>query len=235
MLDNNSNLRFGDGLGISQKDGQVVHDAGWRGLVADRVCIDTASGTYRTTGAHAYCGQLVRVDGAWYRLTVSQDGSGITVEPGDGGTGRIVVPGDKWSVTLIGTKNVLILSGGAEPIDVPADQYVAANYEGSIDSGDSSRPHRLRSGHEVMTGTAKGKVFDVKAGAVAKITVGAPLTATVAVSQSEGVLQLNALVTDASGARVSYLYGPKGRPPAPKVTIYNDKREAIYSTSLKYG
>ena len=40
---------------------------------------------------------------------------------------------------------------------------------------------------------------------------------------------------DASGARVSSLYGPKGKPPAPKVTIYNDKRERIYSTSLRYG
>ena len=61
------------------------------------------------------------------------------------------------------------------------------------------------------------------------------MTATVAVSQSQGTVQLDGIVTDASGARVSYLYGPKGRPPAPKVTIYNDKREAIYSTSLKYG
>jgi hypothetical protein len=235
VVDGNSNFRFGDGRGLKQKDGTVIRADKLRGSLADRVWIDTTSGTFKTPSMQVHCGQLARVDGVLYRVSVREDGTKITAEPAGVGTGGIVVPGDKWSVTLIGTKNVLDLRGGGKPVDVPADQYVVADWEGFFDSDVPAKPHRIRSGYYVMFGHQKGKVFDVRAGAVTKIGVGAPLTATVTVSQSEGTVKLNALVMDASGSRVSYVHGPAGRPPAPKVTIYNDQREAIYSTTLKYG
>ena len=235
VVDGTNNLRFGDGLGMTQKDGRVVHADQWRGFLADRVWIDTTSETFRSPKVRVSCGQLARVGGTRYRLRVREDGLRISAEPAGVGIGRVLLPGDKWSVTLVGTGNVLRLRGGKAPVDVPADRYVAAGYEASFQSGVANKPHRIRSGSYVLAGRQKGKVFNVKAGEVTSITVGGPLTATVAVSQAKGTVRLNALVTDASGARVSSLYGPKGKPPAPKVTIYNDKRERIYSTSLKYG
>jgi len=235
VVDGTSNLRFGDGLGMAQKDGLVVHATGWRGFTADRVWIDTASETFKSARAKVYCGQLARIGGTLYRVSVSKDASKITVAPAETGIGKVLIPGDEWSVTLIGRKNVLNLSGGREPIDVPADQYVVANYSGVFSSDVPSKPHRLRSGYYVMIGRERGKVFDVKDGETTKITAGAPLTAAVSVTQSKGTVKLNLLARDASGGRVSSLYGPKGRPPVPKVTIYDDKRKEIYSTSLKYG
>jgi len=235
VVDATSNLRFGDPLGMTQKDGLVVHTRKWRGFVADRVWIDTASQTFKSAGVKVYCGQLARIGGKLYRISVSEDASKITVKPAKGGAGKVRIPGDKWSVTLIGTRNVLQLSGGKEPIDVPADKYVAANYYATINSDVPSKPYRFRSGYYVMSGRQKGKVFDVKAGAVTNITVGAPLTAAVSVTQSKGTVRLNLLARDASGARISSLYGPKGKPPVPKVTIYDDKRQRVYTTSLKYG
>jgi len=235
VVDGTSNLRFGDPLGITQKDGLVVHATGWRGFIADRVWIDTASETFKSAGLKVYCGQLARIGGKLYRISVSKDASKITVEPAKTGIGKVLIPGDTWSVTLIGTKNVLNLSGGKGPLDVPADQYVAANYYGTFNSDVPSKPHRLRSGYYVMSGREKGKIFDVKGGEVTKITAGAPLTAAISVTQSAGTVKLDLLARDAAGGRVSSLYGPKGKPPVPKVTIYDDKRKEVYSTSLKYG
>jgi len=235
VVDATSNLRFGDPLGMTQKDGLVVHTRKWRGFVADRIWIDTSSETFKSAAVRVYCGQLARIGEAWYRISVTEDASKITVEPARGGAGKVLVPGDKWSVTLIGTRNVLKLSGGKEPIDVPADKYVAASYYATINSDVPSKPYRIRSGSYVMSGRQKGKVFDVKTGAVTNITVGAPLTAAVSVTQSKGTATLNLLARDSSGARISSLYGPKGRPPVPKVTIYDDKRQRVYTTSLKYG
>ena len=118
---------------------------------------------------------------------------------------------------------------GSEVFTLDTEDY------GTFNSDVPSKPHRLRSGYYVMTGREKGKIFDVKGGEVTKITAGAPLTAAISVTQSAGTVQLNLLARDASGARVSSLYGPKGKPPVPKVTIYDDKRKEVYSTSLKYG
>jgi hypothetical protein len=235
VVDGTSNLRFGDPLGITQKDGLVVHATAWRGFTADRIWIDTASETFKSAGVKVYCGQLARIGGKLYRVSVSKDASKITVEPAKTGIGKVLIPGDTWSVTLIGTKNVLNLSGGKEPVDVPADRYVTANYRGTFNSDVPSKPHRLGSGYYVMIGREKGNIFDVKGGEVTKITAGAPLTAVVSVTQSEGTVKLNLLARDAAGGRVSSLYGPKGKPPVPKVTIYDDKRKKVYSTSLKYG
>jgi len=235
VVDGTSNLRFDDALGITQKDGLVIHAAGWRGFIADRVWIDTASETFKSAGVKVYCGQLARVGGKLYRISVSKDASKITVEPAETGIGKVLIPGDKWSITLIGTKNVLNLSGGKGPVDLPADRYVAANYRGTFNSDVPSKPHRLGSGYYVMTGREKGKIFDIKGGETTKITAGARLTAVVSVTQAKGTVKLNLLARDAAGGRVSSLYGPKGKPPAPKVTIYDDKRKEVYSTSLKYG
>jgi len=235
VADGTSDLRFGDPLGITQKGGLVVHAAKWRGFVADRIWIDTASETFKSAGVKVYCGQLARIGGKLYRLSVSRDGSKITVEPAKTRIGKVLIPGDKWSATLIGTKNVLHLSGGKGPVDLPADQYVVTNYKGIFNSDNASKPHRLYSGYYTMIGREKGKIFDVKGGQTTKITAGAPLTAAVSVTQSEGTLMLNLLAKDASGGRVWNLYGPKGRPPVPKVTVYDDKRKEVYSTSLKYG
>jgi hypothetical protein len=182
-----------------------------------------------------YCGQLARVGGKLYRVSVSKDAAKITVEAAKTGIGKVLIPGDEWSVTLVGTKNVLNLSGGKEPVEVPADRYVAANYSGRFNSDVPSKPHRLGAGYYVLIGREKGKVFDVQDGEATKITTGAPLTAVVSVTQSKGTVKLNLLARDASGGRVSNLYGPRGRPPTPKVTIYDDKRREVYSTSLKYG
>ncbi len=40
---------------------------------------------------------------------------------------------------------------------------------------------------------------------------------------------------DATGTKVDSLYGPKGKPPAPKITILNADKEKVYAASLKYG
>jgi len=235
VVDGNSNLRLGDGLRLTQKDGRVINPArSSGGLIGDAVLIDTTSATFKASKAQTFCGQVARVDGEWYRLGISEDGTRISATH-EAGTGKVLIPGDRWSVTLIGTKNVLKLSGGKEPVDVPVDQYVAANYEASVNSDVPAKPYRLRSGYYVLIGREKGKVFDVRAGEVTKAPVGAPLTAAVTVSRSGQTVRFSGRVTDASGARVSSLYGPKGRPPEPKLAVYNDKREQVYSTTLKYG
>jgi hypothetical protein len=235
VVDGTSNLRFGDGLGVTQKDGQVILAAEWRGFTADRVWIDTASETFKSAGVKVYCGQLARIGEKLYRISVSKDASKITVEPAKTRIGKVLIPGDEWSATLVGTKHVLHLSGGKEPIEVPADQYVVTNYKGRFNSDVASKPHHLHSGYYVLIDREKTKVFDVKGGQTTKIGDGAPLTAEVSVTQSKGTVKLNLLARDASGGRISNLYGPKGRPPAPKVTIYDDKRQEVYSTSLEYG
>ena len=235
VIDGTGNLEFGDAAGVTQKDGRVMLPKGSRTLAADTLLIDTGSEQFKKAGLKAQCGELVSLNGTLYHVRFSAGGTKVSAEPSDVKLGKITVPGDSWSVTLVGTKHVLQLSGGAEPVEVPVDQYVAGNYQASTKSDAPNRPSRLRSGYYVMYGRETGKVFEVKAGEVTKVPVGAPLTAAVAVTKSGKNVRLNALVRDASGARVSSIYGPKGRPKAPTVTVFNDKREEVYRTSLKYG
>jgi len=236
VIDCNGNFRFGDGLGVSQKGGQVVF-AGEKGRwrTADLVALDTGTRTFEKADLWVKCGQLALVRGDLYRVTVSRDGLKMTAEPAGVKVGRIQIPADKWSVTLVGTKNVLELSGGRDPVEIPADQYVAGRFDASITSDIASKPYRVRSGYSVLVGRGKWKAFDVRPGAVTKIPLGSPFSATVKVSQTAETVRLSAVVRDGTGGQVSYLYGPKGRPPAPKVIVYNDRREQVYATSLKYG
>lgn len=232
VFDGNGNLQLGDGP--SFKDKKTPTGMMRAVQTGDTVLVDTTGPTFKTQSVLAYNGQRMQVGTQWYELSIDAKTLTISAKPVAPKMARLVIPHEKWSARLLGEKHVLQLSGGTSPIAVPADTYVIGNYQEHVASGVASKPHRLSAGRRVAYGSA-GPVTKLPAGKTTKLAIGSPLQATVSVYQSKGTIRFNALVQDAAGARVDSIYGPKGRPPVPTVTVLDADDKKIYSAKLKYG
>ena len=113
-----------------------------------------------------------------------------------------------------------------------------ANARYFVDVSDSSGNSLVHSGWMDAPLEQQEASFSLPAGSTAVVTLRKDSGATTIVRpkcRDQAALTIVVEARDAAGGRVSSLYGPKGKPPAPKVTIYDDKRKEVYSTSLKYG
>ena len=233
VIDGNANLQINDAVKISLKDGRVVGARSGR-LGSDVVLIDTGGRAFGKSVVETPYGHRVRLDGKWYQVSISDDArisaAEVKVE-----TGKIAIPHDSWSVTLVGTQHMVDLSGARDPVEVPAGRYVATSYREYVRTTESSRPAMVAAGRRVLYG-AKAAVFDVPAGRTTQLAIGSPLTASAGVSQRPGYVDFRALVMDAGGTEVDYVHGHGGRrPDAPTVTVLNAKNQRVYQGKMKYG
>ncbi|HET6428630.1 MAG TPA: hypothetical protein VFJ30_09485 [Phycisphaerae bacterium] len=232
VIDGDNNVGFGDAAEAAMRAGKL------RALApGDTLAIDTGDGTFQRSVIQSLYGQPVLVDGQWYDVRVSQDGAKIAAEPVPVEAGRIRIDHPRWKARLVGAKHILCLTGGKDPIPVPADRYVFLDYtEFGLDA-DGEAAQLMCRGREAYSGTAKA--FDVPAGSTTEIVVGSPLTATIDVQHRSGSdYSLSLKLLDASGARVDGLTVPSlrsGRPDPPKVDILNAGGERVYSSTLEYG
>jgi len=233
VIDANGNLRVSDTVKISLKDGKVMGAQRGR-LGSDMVLIDTDGETFRKKALEVPCGHRVRLGDTWYEVSVSDDAK-ITAKEVKVATGKVRIPHDRWSMTLINAEHMLSLSGGRDPVEVPAGQYVATNYREYVGSPGASRPAMVAAGRRVLYG-AKSAVLTVEAGKTAEWAIGSPLTARAAVSQRSGTVHFRAEIKDAGGTDVDYVHGAKGaRPQPPSVTVLNAGGEQVYQGKMKYG
>jgi len=239
LIDDNCNLALGDATKVSYKDGKIANLSLTRGLDADTLAVDTGDGTFKKGPVQtSLCGQPVLVNGAWYEVKVSPDGTKISAAPTGAKSGWIRFAHRTTGAVLLGTKAVFEVSDSQKPVAVPADRYLIARYQMSLEA---DRPDRPR-----PTMTAEmGKLFDVPAGETLTAPIGPPLTASVEVSHGFGgilgsskAVVLSLSLVDAGGAKVSYLHlpgGKYGRPAPPKVTIHDANGKEVYTCTMEYG
>ena len=68
-------------------------------------------------------GQPLLVGGKWYDLAVSADGNQGVGRPAKGPFGKIKFDADRWEAQLISADHVFPVSGGKDPVEVPAGKY----------------------------------------------------------------------------------------------------------------
>jgi len=232
LLDGNSNLTVGDAARAqrSARTGAVLF-AG-----ADTMLIDTGDGTFTDARSvrKVFCGQPVLLDGVWYEVRISPDEKKISAAKADVKTARIRIDHDAWQGILLGKEHVLSLAGGKEPVEVPADDYVIAQYRQTIKDA-RGRPGELqRSDREAQMG--KAKVFEVPAGKTTEIAIGSPMTAGLAVRQSAREVVFALDLKDASGATIDWLTVPGGRRPnAPTIRVLDSSDKLIHAGKMEYG
>jgi hypothetical protein len=234
LIDCNSNLSVTDQAGVNP-----VHDGGKFLSSGDTVAVD-ASGSGRFVGgvAKAYYGQPILVDGVWYDVKLSADGKKVAATPSDAQTGQLKIAHEQWSATLAGKKHILNLSGGAEPVAVPADEYEVLAYSETVPVPATMGATMQPAMPATFSCSNRGKrvvTVSVAPDKMVELVIGSPLKASVAVKVNKGVAQMDFKLVDAAGLPVDNFTDAKGRRPTPKVDVLNANGEIIHSGAFEYG
>jgi hypothetical protein len=185
-----------------------------------------ASGGFSLAGE---VGQPIMVDGVWYDLTLSADGTKVAAAPLKGPFGKVKVDADQWSATLVGERvfNLTNLKGA---IEVPAGKYaVLSGTMMKAGAGATFADTRLRAG---MLAT----MFEVAAGKTAENVFGPPLSASVAFQGKDRAVTFTPAITDAGGRTVSSFYSA-GTTPATigKFEVCGADGKTVYSAALEFS
>jgi hypothetical protein len=231
IVDGNNDLRYGAPWRAPRSTRNRTFSTG------DTVIVEAGAGE-GSKGVRTACyGSPVEVGGAWYDVRVSEDGKSISAEPVDLAAGRVRINQHKWACLLIGRKHAIRLTGGREPVAVPADDYVLTRFEQWSKPKAGQAPARVERSDYSRGKTDKELHLTVRAGKTAEVAVGSPLSARIEVNRRSGrTYSLGMSLTDVSGSDVGGLTMPNGKPPSPpKVTIRDEAGKAVYSGSLEYG
>ncbi|MHC4180973.1 MAG: hypothetical protein ACYSWU_26035, partial [Planctomycetota bacterium] len=201
LVDGNTNFAFGDRATPSVKNGRVTGVSEY-----DTLVVDIGDGSFGSKVTRAYYGHPVLVDGVWYHVALSADGTQIAARPLNAETAQLKIPHEVWSARLAGQKYVLALDGSTEPMPIPADRYTVLQYQ------ESTQPdEKGRSGSFALTWISgspglAGKAIDAVAGKTAEVPLGTPLRGRITPGVDGRTVSLNFTVVDASGAPVNRVY-----------------------------
>lgn len=223
IVDGDGNFRCGDPAKMTVKDGKA-------GEIALGDTLQVFGGDEGAATQRLFFGQRVKVDGKWYDVKISPDGSKVSAAEAKVQMGQVRMPRERWSATLLGTKHLVNLSGGAAPVKVPAGEYVFMSYNEMYKDG----ARLLCMGGRAPQGALK--VFSVQAGKVTDLAAGSPMTAGLDVKSRDATTQFSLRLLDASGARVRVLQIARGqRPEAPQIEIHDAAGKKVYDGKMRYG
>jgi hypothetical protein len=224
LVDLNSNLRCNDKTRLDSP-GQLS--------LGDTVLVADEEGSFHPSGLGSFYGQRLQVAGDWFAVTLSEDSTRISAEAVVVETGRIRVPHEQWSAMLLGREHLLRVSGGAEPIVVPADSYAVVDYKEQPIG--QTRAMLLCAGREALAG--RGKRFEVRPDAVTELTIGSPLTARLEIAKyGRDQRRFSLKLTDAAGCSVGNLTNTSGqRPGPPTLEVRDSSGEVVHSGKMEYG
>ena len=231
IIDGNENLKLGDAWRIERQGAVAVK--------GDTLAIDLGDGSFTKDVIKGCYGSPIKVNGAWYSVSLAANGKTLTVEPADVKMGKLHIKHLKWACRLVGEKHTLHVSGGSEPVAVPAGKYMVTKYTEWGPAGPDGKRALLTYGNEfssrtVALGTA---TVTVEAGKTAGLNVGSPLTGSVtATHRADNTIVLKMVLLDAAGRKIDYLCLADGsRPGKPKITVRNADGKVVYTCSLEYG
>jgi hypothetical protein len=231
VVDGDNNLRLGDKWKVPAARGPFPQVT-----AGDTLVVGGADGKFGKDARKFAFGSPVEVGGTWYAVKLSDDATKIDAEPLTVQAGKIQIDHPKWSCMLMGKDYPLSVSGGPEPVSVPAGEYVLMRYEEwSSAEGGEAAAHMTRNDYTVPP-PATGPAV-IEAGKTAKVAIGTPLAGTVTARKGQSREFTLALeLKDASGKNVSALEMPGGQRPAePKVTVRDSGGKEVYTNTLEYG
>jgi len=226
VVDENRNLKLGDVVITKHDDGEYR----W----ADYCRVANAKGKFVTNSrvGTVRIGQPIQVEGNWYTLT--GDKTKITAAPLPGGVGTLTINAPRWECILTGNGYTLNITGGAEPVRVPAGIYQVRRFRLYRQADPAARGPNIYG--------SRSSPLTITTGKTASLSLGSRLTATMgaAVSTDKKTKQLKVQFSvsqaDAAGSRIRGLYGADGkRPPAPQIEVVDKAGKVIYTAKLAYG
>jgi len=232
LIDGNGDLAFGAKATASRSVGQARYVS-----PCDSIAIDTADGSFRQKVIRAYYGQPVRVDGSWYEVELSPDGTRISSRPFAGEMAQLRIAHEQWSATLVGDKHILKLEGSTEPIPIPADRYTVLVFEQSAPSNQpgatigqmarlTSRPGARPDSPAALVDAAAGKTI--------ALAIGAPLTASIATNARLGSVRMDFTLVDAAGMHAAVVLPGVGIA-TPGVEVLDPAGKRAYEGQFRYG
>ncbi len=182
----------------------------------DTLLVDVGDGTFNNTVRACY-GNPVLVDGVWYQVALTPDGQGLAATPCPDATATITLNREHWHALLVGTKYLLDLTGGADQLNVPADQYRVFLLS------DSAMPNATGSAAmlDAMSYTGNGKPYRLTAGSNIALT---PVQATVAGVQ-----------VDAAGSNIAFSLAGAIAADSVPFAVYDACGNCVYSNSFEHG
>ena len=195
---------------------------------ADMVHVADQKGRFLVAGpwAGTPIGHPVQVADKWYMLTV--DGMKASAAPLKCPMGKVAGNGDPWQVVLMGKKYMVTVTGGAQPVSVPADSYrlMLCSY---------FRPGEAGKAVPAVSSYPR-KSVEVAAGNTLTLEMGLPMQATMSARVAGGKVAFSVKRVDAAGHRiVSVLKADGEAPPAPSIDVVDKTGKVVYTAKLEYG
>lgn len=176
-------------------------------------------------------GSTIVLDGVCYDINVTPSGERITLAPTEAELGTVKPNDDSLVAELLGSAGALRVNGTTK---VPADEYLLSMC--SIEAKDD----RGKLWRLVGRGQIEQDPLTVKAGKRAKLSLGAPLTASVkAEEQGSDNYRLNVTLAGQGGeiysVRDLHPDDTSDQPPAPTLKIHDASGNLITQASFQYG
>jgi hypothetical protein len=223
LVDTTGNFRAADAAKVTLKDGVPV-DQG-RG---DAIWVAAGEGAQlKSVGS---LGQPFLMDGRWYEMSVSADQSKVTASAVKGPFGKIKVDADQWQARLVGTERVIAISGGKEPVEVPAGKY-------AVLTGSMTKSKVLAMMTDSRFAQGKAAMFEVPADKTVENPFGQPLATSVEVTLTGRNAIFMPTVTDAGGRFVGsfFVLGTGVSKSGGQFEVTDADGKIVYSASLEFS
>ena len=205
------------------------------------VLVDTGDGTFSGSFIQALYGQPLNVDGQWYKLSVSTDGSQASAVQVKVAAGELQIEADKWELLLHRDGELSLLVGGRDPLPIPTGKYdimYCCRWSSTNDAG--QRSFLLAGDTEFSFGQGASYPISVAAGEKTTLPLGSPLsTSMTATAKGETVEFSLKTPTIRPGLSVVFISSDEGDPlspaEAPKVIVSDANGKAVNEFSMEYG
>lgn len=229
LIDTTSNLRHDDKTQPRKAlGGPLTFEAG------DAVIVDCGKGDFKGALAKGHYGQPILVDGKWWQITLDAKAGKLAAEESKDPTGTMWVKVDmpRWTMRLEGKKHKLIVSGGKEPVTVPADSYRIEGY-----TLDQTAPGIVGGKASLTAGSWQPAIrIEIEKGKQAEPKLGPPLTAKLTATPAGRDVRISMSFTDQAGMQIGSVVGEKGAvPDAPRFTVVDESGKEVHKGTLEYG
>jgi hypothetical protein len=230
FIDTTGNFRFDDAPKAKPKS--------FNSGTGDIVLIDTGDGKFGGSVVRTCYGQSVCVDGTWWNVAISADGTRATVKPAKVAVGKLSVAARSWELALVRDRKLFLVTGRKDVVGVPAGRYEVFYYRQWSAAGRDGQRAMFMAG---LIDYAKGvpKIVTVTEGETTAFGSGAPLDTTLGAVSEGGFVRLSMTKpVTANGMSVFRITSPGGWiysiPECPKVQIRDAAGEQVAMVSLPY-
>jgi hypothetical protein len=198
----------------------------------DIIKIDAKNKTFASGVVQAVLGRLAYVDGQWYRVSVSDDGSKVSAEKIAAKTGSVSIAHEDWAATLVDDRQVLSIRGGKAPVPVPAGSYKVRRYRQYVTIPNSPQAAVLTVRSNPNAGV-NAPVLDVKSGKTATLKIGSPVTIRPIVDTEGSGYSFGFSMLDS--AQMQAAISLPSQPAPPSVRVIDSKGDKVHTGEMEYG